>query len=255
MPKNLNYWYYSKGNNFGDVLSPVILNYMVKDNYNLKLVKKTDNNKLLAVGSILRKLTKYNIVWGSGAILNNEIIAPKGCVFLAVRGPLTRKLIKNADVPEIYGDPAILMPEIYTPNKVNYDSKVLVLPHYVDFDLMSFKNDKIKKLNIKRLWTRIIDYINASDIVITSSLHGIIVSEAYNKKVIWIKSPSEKIIGGDFKFQDYFQSTNRKNVKAIKWNEIKNMIDSEKDLSNYILPDDFIIDKKNIKEAWRRYYG
>jgi hypothetical protein len=53
------------------------------------------------------------------------------------------------------------MPEIYKPKFINYTSKILLLPHYVDFEIMSTLNSSIRKINIKRMWTRIIDFIKS----------------------------------------------------------------------------------------------
>ena len=51
----------------------------------------------------------------------------------AVRGPLTKAKLDSEGIacPEVFGDLALLMPEIYDPSfKKKY--KVGILPHYVD---------------------------------------------------------------------------------------------------------------------------
>lgn len=51
------------------------------------------------------------------------------------------------------------------------------------------------------------DIVN-SDVVISSSLHGIIVAEAYGFPAIWVRI-SNLLIGDRHKFLDYFEAFNR----------------------------------------------
>ena len=52
-------------------------------------------------------------------------------------------------------------------------------------------------------------------IILSSSLHGLILSDAYGIPNLWI-SVSNNIIGGDFKFLDYFSGVERHTNKPIK---------------------------------------
>ena len=67
----------------------------------------------VTIGSILSNVNHKCIVWGSGII--NTKIHIKNAKFLAVRGPQTRKYLINLgyNVPEVYGDPALLLPNYY----------------------------------------------------------------------------------------------------------------------------------------------
>ena len=109
----------------GDYLSPVIVNHMLQS-YGLRqdvIVERTRH--LYAVGSILAHGYQNATVWGSGLLNGNT---KKARLYLhmqkldirAVRGPLTREvLIRNGKkVPEVYGDPAIIMPDIYNPSSI-----------------------------------------------------------------------------------------------------------------------------------------
>jgi pyruvyltransferase len=201
--------------NFGDQLTPIVLDYVLGERF--KLAERGAHGKLLAIGSVMAAIQPGDVIWGTGCIQNKPIQAPIGAKFLSVRGPLTRDLLLPADVPEIYGDPALLLPRIYNP-KIKKTGDIGILPHYVDKklpSLMRFHKHpslsagiRYRIIDITAPWQTVIDNILACSIIHTSALHGIIAAEAYGVPVIW-KRWSDKIKGGSFKFQDYFLGTDR----------------------------------------------
>ena len=44
--------------------------------------------------------------------------------------------------------------------------------------------------------------------IVSSSLHGICVAEAYGIPAVWVRL-ADNIVGGEFKFRDYYASTGR----------------------------------------------
>lgn len=212
MSNHINAWWPKEPfpGNFGDILTP----YLVK-----KITGKTPRyvNKdfnmfpvnLLAVGSVIRNANKNTVVWGSGAMSMSDSLSPHAD-YRAVRGPLTRESVLRSGVncPEIYGDPALLMPKFYTP-KTTKRYRYGIIPHYVDYEQVVnwFRKDpSIKVINLLNdNVERVIDEINECENVISSSLHGIIAAHAYGVNAVWAKF-SDKLFGDGTKFRDYFAS-------------------------------------------------
>lgn len=162
----------------------------------------------VTAGSILAHINRNCIVWGSGIISQNHPV--NNAKFLAVRGPQTRKYLLKLgyDVPEIYGDPGILLPKFYLP-EVKADYKFGIVPHYNDFNLVKDLYAENKNILVIDLMTNDIesttDQFLKCERIISSSLHGIIIAHAYKIPAIWQRF-SDVPFGDNIKFQDYFES-------------------------------------------------
>jgi len=81
-------------------------------------------------------------------------------------------------------------------------------------DIKRFKQDpSILLINVTQPYMDTIDQINACDWIISTSLHGCIVSEAYGKPVAWL-SVSDRILGANYKFNDYLRGFRRGGNRA-----------------------------------------
>ncbi|UAB86161.1 polysaccharide pyruvyl transferase family protein [Zunongwangia sp. SCSIO 43204] len=199
--------------NYGDLLSKYLVEKISGKKVKWVHPKKQAWYKLnkknyLGIGSILAHASKDSIVWGSGIIDLKDDIA--NADFRAVRGPKTRERLLELgfDCPEVYGDPALLLPEFYSP-EVRKDYKVGIVPHYVDYREVKNKYGKDPEVNVIDLLTDNIEKttkeILKCEKIISSSLHGIIVAHAYGIPAAFIEF-SNKIFGDGVKFQDYFES-------------------------------------------------
>jgi pyruvyltransferase len=162
----------------------------------------------VTIGSVLAHINVYCIVWGSGINFKEEQIA-RG-TFLAVRGPLSRKRLLELgyECPEIYGDPALLLPLYFDP-EIHKEYRLGIIPHINDLEL-------VKELYKDHPSIQIIDF-NTNDIemttkqilacehILSSSLHGIIVAHAYGIPAVQVRF-SNRIFGDGVKYHDYFLS-------------------------------------------------
>ena len=211
--------------NWGDDLNFFLFREICRKDivcYNKLLFNKLGiyKSNVLVIGSIIEALSnRKSIIWGSGAIsgklsLSNKCRPQK---VLAVRGPLTRKYLLDQGIscPEIYGDPALLVKYVYSPH-VQKKYKVGIIPHYVDLsnqyinDFINKNPEDAKLINIQKYihWHDFIDEINECECILSSSLHGIIISDTYNIPNVWVEF-SKSVVGDGFKFRDYYASVGK----------------------------------------------
>lgn len=164
----------------------------------------------VTIGSILEHIGSHCIVWGSGMSNRNAQVAD--ATFIAVRGPLSRNRILELgyECPEIYGDPALLLPIYYQP-AVRKEFKLGIIPHINDYQLVKelFKNSpEIKIIDfLTHDIEKTTDEIYSCENILSSSLHGIVTAHAYNIPAVQVRF-SDRIYGDGVKYQDYFLSVN-----------------------------------------------
>ena len=245
-------------NNWGDDINKYfieeITNADVKDLSLSFLYKIFPVKAYSCIGSILGDFPLKNTeVWGSGFIEEGKMIKEVPLKIHSVRGPLTRKelLKQGIECPERYGDPALLISRYYR-KKVDKKYQYGIVPHYIDENnavLIDFcrKHPECIVIRMKgyKDWHDIPDQIMQCQRIISSSLHGLIMADSYEVPNIWVRF-SDKIAGGDFKFQDYFQSVGRKIESPV-------IINSIRDLERIIIDDNTSmarsIDYRSIYEA------
>ncbi|TVQ07822.1 MAG: polysaccharide pyruvyl transferase family protein [Balneolaceae bacterium] len=202
-----------KRENFGDLLSKYIVESIsgTRAVYtHPKQIRWYEFNRKVyfASGSILHMATRKTIVWGSGMIQKTDRI--RKAAFLAVRGPVTRNLLlkQGHDVPEVYGDPAILMRDIYFPETIK-KYHLGIIPHFVDYRAVEewYKSeDGVVVIDLLNNEVKpVLDQILSCRLIVTSSLHGLIVAHTYGIPAVWVQF-SDKLYGDNMKFEDYMTS-------------------------------------------------
>jgi autotransporter strand-loop-strand O-heptosyltransferase len=209
--------------NWGDILSQFLL-----EHYSDKELNKDDifyfddashmldkNGKIVGIGSSMKYVRHDDYVWGTGCI-DEHHVGNKPKKVYSVRGPLTRDVLLNRgwDVPEVYGDPALLFPQIYNPT-IEKKYKIGLIPHCVDFFSLDglkainhMEDMGIKIINVTSGIYEFIDQLKECELIISSSLHGLIAADAYGIPNYRVKI-SELVHGGDFKYLDHYASVKR----------------------------------------------
>ena len=220
----------SLNGNFGDELSIFITEHLIdKNKYELVINKNNIPLNIVCIGSYIHCAKNNAYIFGSGIRIPNignelKYIKLNVC---SVRGPLSRDILmkKNIDVPEIYGDPALLLPKFYKPVLIdNLKDKIGVVPHksnYVKY-VNNIDTTNFYLINPMDKWENVINYIYSCKEIISSSLHGLICSDAYDIPNVWLDE--YKLQEGDFKFKDYFASQKRDYVKIENINEHNSLL-------------------------------
>jgi len=199
--------------NWGDVLTPIIIHAFSGDLAVNR--RKKAHARTFCVGSILHRLRAEDIVWGSGMQSPSKVVnpLPRGVVFKAVRGPMTREVLlgMGAEVPEVYGDPALLIPYILDVPEQPTTHELGIIPHYMDTEAVEhLAGPGVKIIDICGGVKEVVREVLSCERILSSSLHGVILGDAYHKPTGWlVVSEAERIFGGRWKFEDYLASTQR----------------------------------------------
>jgi pyruvyltransferase len=221
--------YYEKNKvrheNWGDDINYFFLKEIIKKPilmYNtISLANRLNLKNYLVIGSTIDMICKKNTeIWGAGIIDEKNTLRIKPRKVHAVRGPLTRKelLEQGVECPEVYGDPALLIPRYYKP-KIAKKHLYGFIPHRSNLDRIDdFTIDGVRLSERKDVlvidlskydkWTDIVDQICSCENILSGSLHGLIMAEAYGIPNLWVEF-GKSLIGGHFKFHDFFLSIGR----------------------------------------------
>jgi hypothetical protein len=198
--------YWSKcagGKNLGDIVGSYILEqygYQIEwTNY--------DTADTICVGSVAHMAIDGCRIMGAG-ISSRTARVNSNANYIWVRGPLTRRRVLEIGglCPEIYGDPALLLPRFIKPLD-NKKHKIAILSHYIDYRTIQQQYPQYHIINMQtENMIKAIEEITECVTVVSSSLHGIIIANAYGIPAAWAKFNT--LTGDNVKFYDYANSGN-----------------------------------------------
>ncbi|MGW9405410.1 polysaccharide pyruvyl transferase family protein [Arthrobacter sp. NPDC055585] len=136
----------------------------------------------------------------------------------AVRGRNTRAELKRKtgwSVPEIYGDPALLLPQFLQADQADATGAVAVVAHLDHREpLKAAAGSGITVVDVREGVEPAVRQIAGARACISSSLHGIVVAQAYGVPWVWLRI-SDRVISGDrYKFEDFFTTLDADAVSA-----------------------------------------
>jgi pyruvyltransferase len=209
--------WYSDYPNWGDALNPVLAGLL--SGKPVRRVEVGEGDCYIAVGSILWMADSRTEVWGSGFMFEEDTLPePPKCIH-AVRGPLTRAVLlrQGIDCPEVYGDPALLLPLFYDPEvEPQYD--VGLIPHILDKGHPWIERQRTHAgalvIDVQGDVWGFVRAVKACRTILSSSLHGLICADAYGVPNAWVQL-SGQLPGGDFKFRDYRLSIGAGEKRAV----------------------------------------
>lgn len=177
--------------NFGDELGAIILRHY---GFDVKRVAFTKADVLLT-GTMLDSAESKNrsiTVLGSGSGHTHE--ADHDFNVLAVRGRLTALALNTPNAA--LGDLGLLASRIWTKEPAKYD--IGVVRHYVDHEDYPFADIVIDATEPAE---QVIKKISSCRVIMSSSLHGIIVADSYG--IPNMRIARDDVITGDWKWMDH----------------------------------------------------
>jgi pyruvyltransferase len=198
------YWWL--GCNYGDMLTPYLLEKLSGKKV-LWSYPSPRCTPVAATGSILSQNDiAFCSVWGCGVESFNVAPHVPKEVF-AVRGRLSKQYIVSSGgyCPDVFGDPALLLPLIYKP-KIKRKYKFGIVPHWTDTQKVVDEcgdNPDVLIIPMTDGVEKVIDSICSCDQILSSSLHGLITADAYQIPNKWVLF-GNSVPGKGFKFKDYW---------------------------------------------------
>ena len=227
-------------NNFGDMLS-----YRIIDFFHSSSITKCQNVQLadaVGIGSLLdlfleekdkkRKRPEETLTIAGSGFIAPEGFYPEKETFLmrkvrvlGVRGRTTQKRLESIlgkDLTGVcLGDPGLLASECVDVSGVKKRYKVGLIPHYIDEDAPCLKNFQVSdflRIDIKDPIDQVMTNIAQCEFIFSSAMHGLIAADSLgipNRRIIM----SDEIVGGDYKYNDYYSVFAQPAAKAIDLRE------------------------------------
>ena len=211
--------------NFGDELSPEVVAFVTG-----RRVQQSGRwgCDLTGVGSILDRYlsTKGRLVLGARAALGRPVqvwgsglIQPitgenRALRVLALRGQMTRHIL-NAAAATPLGDPGLLAAAML--GRPTTRQGIGIVPHYSDkpdpFVAELARLPGVRIIDTERGGSEVCADIARCEVILSSSLHGLVVADAYGI-ANWRLRFGHQLKGGDFKFLDYASALGRQTIDA-----------------------------------------
>jgi hypothetical protein len=193
--------------------------------------------QIFSLGSIMRyvEIGCHNrttgirpIIWGTGCIgpIGREFV-PKAD-FRLIRGPLTADMLNLQKVP--YGDPGLILPKLYQPKSTPVSGRIGVLPHISQINAvkqMLGHNPNYHLISpLNQDFLSVVDEITKCEYLYSSSLHGLILADAYGIENTWLSPDGIHPHTARFKFYDYALSIGRVLGEPVKLDDLASNIAS-----------------------------
>lgn len=241
--------------NFGDLLTPILMRHYCKDTK--ILAGKKETAVIYGVGSLIRAIDpkKFSVILGCGNLSEEKISLPKARVY-ACRGINTKKMLGiDSTIP--MGDPGLLMPYALPLSDLKIPTiqkPIGIIPHFKQYAyerLDPYRFDpRFKVINVRAEAKCVIREICSCSAVISSSLHGLIIADAYKIPNIRLSFGDNLSDVDDYKYSDYFSSIGRSGdaAKCITVSEISSFSDFD---TSYF--DNIEKAQKNLDAAFRKF--
>lgn len=203
--------FYFECPNFGDAINPFIFGKITGRPIRRCNILATKQH-VVGIGSIANWANPNSIVIGSGLANKTDEINPH-CTIRLLRGPISADIARTGGNKSNFhlGDPVLALPKLLPINRAKTHDYGII-PHYVDYEktmvLVGNKHPNVKVLDITTNPMLFIKDVFSCRKILSSSLHGLILADAYGIPNVKI-SISDSLFGDGTKFLDYYLSVGR----------------------------------------------
>lgn len=193
-------FWYNLTTNFGDAMSPHIVNSLVGRELP-RAEPGFEGGVLVALGSILHVADRFenHLVWGTGFEPRYGTLRRERVNVAAVRGPRTAEKIGVKGVP--MGDPALLLPRVFE-GRPSAEAGVVLVPHHSSMKWARYL--PIRMIDPLGPWQDVVREILRARFVWCEAMHAAIVATAYGVPWAWWKGRhGHRAV---FKWSDWFGS-------------------------------------------------
>lgn len=199
-PAPLTFWWYHDAN-FGDRLTPLLLPY-----YGIYPVLRGHSQaELFGVGSLINTVPSGfdGWIWGSGSFGYEEPRLSHAKI-AALRGPLTAERM-GLELEPAFGDPGLLMPRVVRAKRKRWTLGIVPHVSHQNHDIISALRRRLPRevlfIDVRQRPETVAKQISRCQHIVSTSLHGVIVADAYRVPAAW--ATLSELEGGDFKFRDH----------------------------------------------------
>jgi hypothetical protein len=201
------FWYRCgrRHGNFGDVLTPLLLDYFgVRCDW-----APAEIADFVGIGSICEKIPASfkGVIWTPGNLRDTHRNWFPDARVLALRGKQTIERTKCAYSSEILLGDGGLLCHLLAP-RVRKRYKLGIIPHYVDENHETLKqvasrSGEICLIDICDEPHSVIRRVAQCETILSSSLHGLVLADSLHIPNRWLRAFAN-VIGDGFKFRDYY---------------------------------------------------
>ena len=197
--------------NFGDWLSPLIVNNYTDSKILYQSVTRVaKKHHIIGLGSIGRFIKSNSVVAGTG-ISTDDLELNKSAQYVSVRGPITARVVKQSGGPDVesFGDPGVLLSRIIPITRTVTNGRIALVRHFTHRAIPVVKPENMDELEVLVAHPDgirvLLEELNKYDVVVTSAMHIYISCQSYGIPcaLVTFEGFEDAVHGNGIKYSDY----------------------------------------------------
>ncbi len=223
-PLTLTWWPRPFPGNFGDWLSPAILQSVSSHPVaHLAPTAPSSHPNLVMIGSIGRFIRASSIVVGTG-IASDDIELNTKAHYVSLRGPITADLLRSQGGPSVQslGDPGALLSRVMPVERGTTNGRTALVRHFTHASLPITLPENFDELNVLMSHPddirAFVSTLASYDAVVTSAMHVMIICHSYGIPcaLVGFSGFEDAVHGTGIKYRDYSEGIGLADV----WNPV-----------------------------------